>query len=415
MTRKKSAIRPAIGAERLDEWNDPRHMTPFLPTEDPGWQELCIEVAMESARLQEAVHPNLRAALSPLLELMNCYYSNLIEGHRTFPGEVARALNSAQDQKKQEDLVVEALAHVKTQGEMAHRLRDPGWNPTSPESLRWMHRDFMERLPGRMLWLEYPGHKRLKIVPGELRGGKVSVGSHDPPLFSALPVFLEEFHKQYADHDRATPHAFAMIAAAHHRLAWIHPFYDGNGRVARLMTDAMLERAGVGAGGLWRISRGFARRVGEYRRFLENADATRRSSLDGRGNLTQRGLDEWCGFVIACAKDQIRFMRDSIRPAALADRIRAWARDSFPHSDHERIGLLISQVMKDGEVSRSHASILLGVGERQARNIVDDLVERSVVAAEPRGPIRPAISLKVVPRWFPDLFPHSEDELLAKP
>jgi Fic family protein len=414
MTRKKPAIRSAIGAAILDEWNDPRHMTPYLPTEDPAWQEICIEVAMEAARLQEAVHPNLRAALSPLLELMNCYYSNLIEGHRTFPGEVAQALRSAQSQKKHEELVVEALAHIKTQGQLALRLRNPAWESTAAESLRWIHREFMERLPERMLWLESPGQKRLKIAPGELRAGKVGVGRHDPPLHSSLPVFLEEFHRQYRDHGNATPHALAKIAAAHHRLAWIHPFYDGNGRVARLMTDAMLERAGIGAGGLWRISRGFARRLGDYKRFLENADSPRQGSLDGRGNLTQKGLDDWCRFVIECAKDQLRFMRESIKPATLTERIRAWSRDEFPRSDHERIGLLIALLMKEGEISRADATVLLGVRERQARNIVEDLAQRGVVAAEPRGPLLPAIPLKAVPRWFPDLFPHGEDERLGE-
>ena len=39
-------------------------------------------------------------------------------------------------------------------------------------------------------------------------------------------------------------------ACAHHRLLWIHPFTDGNGRVARLMSNAMLLQA-LDAGGLW--------------------------------------------------------------------------------------------------------------------------------------------------------------------
>ena len=48
------------------------------------------------------------------------------------------------------------------------------------------------------------------------------------------------------------------VAAAHHRFVWIHPFYDGNGRVVRLMSHAMLKRLGVGSS-LWSVARGLAR------------------------------------------------------------------------------------------------------------------------------------------------------------
>ena len=60
-------------------------------------------------------------------------------------------------------------------------------------------------------------------------------------------------------------------AAAHHRLAWIHPFVDGNGRVARLMSHAMLlERAGYGA--VWSVARGLARNVEAYKGHLAACD-----------------------------------------------------------------------------------------------------------------------------------------------
>ena len=56
----------------------------------------------------------------------------------------------------------------------------------------------------------------------------------------------------------------AILASfvAHHRLAWIHPFLDGNGRVARIAIDAMLRACGVNGAGLWSMSRGFAKTAG---------------------------------------------------------------------------------------------------------------------------------------------------------
>ena len=374
-------------------------MTPFLPLDTAEWQRSCTEVAMEAARLQEAVNPRLRLALAPLLEVMNCYSSNLIEGHHTFRGEVAAALRTATEHKSQESLVREAMAHVATQRAVDVRLQDGAWNPATPEALGWMHAEFTSRLPEDLRWAESPdGKTRLAVVPGAWRTGQVSVGRHDPPLHTALPLFLAEFVVRYGAHDSPSPHSLAKIAAAHHRLLWIHPLLDGTGRVTRLMTDAMFKRAALGCGGRWRISRGFARKVGDYKRLIETADAPRQGQLDGRGNVSQRALDAWCAFVIERAHDQIRFMRDLLKPALLSARIHAWARESFPHAQHERIGLLLSLVMQNAEITRATTTTLLGVGERQARNIIDDLGRRGVAAAEPRGPLRRAIAMNTVPR-----------------
>ena len=83
------------------------------------------------------------------------------------------------------------------------------------------------------------------------------------------------------------------MAAAHHRLNYIHPFPDGNGRVSRLMSHAMALKAGIGAHGLWSVSRGLARGLDsgrEYKTWMDRADTPRQGDLDGRGNLSRRAL-----------------------------------------------------------------------------------------------------------------------------
>ncbi len=75
--------------------------------------------------------------------------------------------------------------------------------------------------------------------------------------------------------------AVLAMAAAHHRLVWIHPFLDGNGRVARLMSHAMLLEL-LDTGSLWSIARGLARNVQAYKTHLASCDMGRRNDLDGR-------------------------------------------------------------------------------------------------------------------------------------
>src|SRR5690606_10154777 len=112
---------------------------------------------------------------------------------------------------------------------------------------------FCELLPDDLLWVEDPATKdRIRVVPGELRKRDVQVGTHVAVSPGALPRFLERFSEVYGSVGRAE--AIIATAAAHHRLLWIHPFIDGNGRVARLMSHAMLLDL-LDTGGVWSVAR----------------------------------------------------------------------------------------------------------------------------------------------------------------
>jgi Fic family protein len=88
---------------------------------------------------------------------------------------------------------------------------------------------------------------------------------HIPVTPGAVPRFLAHFENTYSRLGRTEK--IVSAAAAHHRLLWIHPFFDGNGRVARLVSHAtLLETLDTGA--LWSVVRGLARNVVEYKSHL---------------------------------------------------------------------------------------------------------------------------------------------------
>jgi Fic family protein len=74
------------------------------------------------------------------------------------------------------------------------------------------------------------------------------VGRHIAISPGALLRFLKRFEDVYAKTGRTK--AILSTAAAHHRLLWMHPFLDGNGRVARLMSHAVLMEE-LDSGGVW--------------------------------------------------------------------------------------------------------------------------------------------------------------------
>ena len=123
------------------------------------------------------------------------------------------------------------------------------------------------------MWVEDPEQSRkIRLIPGALREGDVVVGRHLPPPAEALPAFLQRFERAYSPENLSKVRQVIAVAAAHHRFLWIHPFYDGNGRVARLMSHALFRRLGVG-NSLWSVARGLARNVGDYKSLLMAADA----------------------------------------------------------------------------------------------------------------------------------------------
>src|ERR1035441_1780614 len=122
----------------------------------------------------------------------------------------------------------------------------------STEFLCWLHEGFYRRLPDEFRQVEDEKGKPHEVQPGDLRQGEVSVGRHMAPSSKQLREFLKRFAQFYGPLVTAEPGSLIAAAAAHHRLTWIHPFLDGNGRVARLFTHAWFAKAGVDSDGLWR-------------------------------------------------------------------------------------------------------------------------------------------------------------------
>src|SRR5262249_493183 len=95
-------------------------MEPLLIGEDsrrrPGFMEVAFELAQKSAGFRRSLPTSLLVSLADLVRAMNCYYSNLIEGHDTHPIDIERALKNdySQDMRKR-NLQLEAKAHINVQ------------------------------------------------------------------------------------------------------------------------------------------------------------------------------------------------------------------------------------------------------------------------------------------------------------
>ena len=116
--------------------------------------------------------------------------------------------------------------------------------------------------------------------------------------------------------------SLVAMAASHHRIGWIHPFIDGNGRVMRLHSHLLLNALGC-TSGIWSPLRGFARSADRYCALLAAADEHPRGDLDGRGHLSEQALIDWISYVLEICIDQVTFMKSMLNLASMAQRIAA--------------------------------------------------------------------------------------------
>ncbi|MEZ5665911.1 MAG: Fic family protein [Alphaproteobacteria bacterium] len=371
--------------------------------------DLVVELVHRSAGFRRSLPPGLVGALADLVRAMNCYYSNLIEGHRTHPVEIELALaGDYSADPEQRDLQLEARAHIAVQ----RWIDDGGLDcpPVGVAAIRAIHERFCVQLPDDLLWVaDEASAERVRVSGGELRSRDVAVGRHVAVSPGAVPRFLERFEQAYARLGRAD--SILAIAAAHHRLLWIHPFMDGNGRVARLLSHAMLLDT-LDTGAVWSVARGLACSVERYKGHLAACDLPRRNDLDGRGTLSEAALAAFTGYFLGTCVDQIDFMENLMQPGRLHGRILAWAQQEVrAGSLPSQAPAVVESVLFRGALARADVPGIVGTGERHARRVVAALTGAGVLTADSsRAPLRLAFPARLAEYWMPGLFPaRSED------
>lgn len=371
--------------------------------------DLALELAAASAGFRRSLPPGILGPLAELVRAMNCYYSNLIEGHYTHPVDIERAMkNDYSGDPEKRNLQLEAKAHVAVQ-----RWIDDGGvrgRAATVESVCEIHRRFAALLPDQLLVVSDPETGRsVSVAPGALRRDDVKVGRHFAISPGALPRFMARFERAYSALGRSE--TILAAAAAHHRLLWIHPFADGNGRVARLMSHASLLDV-LDTASVWSVARGLARNAAAYKQHLMSCDLPRRNDLDGRGALSEEALAEFTRFFLKTCLDQVRFMEQLVQPDRLRDRILLWTEEEARAGTlPAKSGNVLEAVLFRGALPRGDVPSLLGASERGARRVVSALLDRGVLSSEStRAPLFITFPAALAARWMPGLFPEQNEQ-----
>lgn len=393
-------------------------MEPLLPTKGNHLKDLARDLVSRSAAMGGGLHPDSQKGIIDLLRLINSYYSNLIEGNSTHPFDIERAMKADYEtDSTKRDLQIESMAHINCQKQIEERLqREPETDPSSPAFIRWIHETFYDELPASLKTVKHTDTDEvLEVTGGELRQRDIEVGSHVGPPSESIEALLNRFGSFYKQsrHHGITP--IIAAAAAHHRLMWIHPFLDGNGRATRLYTDACLQSIPVNGYGLWSVSRGLARNRDRYMKALTWADAGRKNDTDGRGNLSEQGLIDFCEFFLKTCLDQIEFMDSLLGLNRLMDRIAGYVRlrqeRIIPDPTTEYSGMkpdatvMLQQVLLKGKMSRGDIAKASG-RERTGRTVLAQLLAEGIlISSTPKGPVSLNYPIHLSNYLLPDLYP----------
>ena len=374
-------------------YTSPSAMQPLFPEDPSGNLEaLATELIRKSSRLSGTMHPSTRRAIADFLRPMNSYYSNLIEGHDTHPIDIAKALkNDFSEDKIKRDLQKEAQAHIVLHKAIETEIKANKTSITSSTTnyIQKIHKNFYDHLPTSFTQVKDKEGNIKKVVPGELRTSEVEVGRHVGPFSDSLPLFMKEFEAAY--NPEKTPfkskvNRIISIAASHHRLAWIHPFLDGNGRVVRLYADACFMYEELDGSGLWSISRGLARSTSAYHTHLANADLKRYNNYDGRGNLSNKMLVEFCNFFLTTAIDQVDYMFTILDIDNMLERIERFVDLMVLRQKLKtEARYILTDVFLKGKITKKDAMRITNTSDKTLKLLTDNLIEMELLRSAKEG------------------------------
>jgi len=385
---------------------NPHWLEPLFPESMPSsLLSLADRMRFEAGRLSGCLAPETAIRLGGLLRVTSSFYSNLIEGQFTEPLTL-NANTTRRSSKQLNELAVSHLAVQERFERLLIRRPDIPWCELfSPRFIALLHRRLFSGANADDLRLQDGS----LMKPGQLRDEarrNVLVGRHEAPYWSAVTPMLERMQKVYGSLQDPRQRLLAAMAY-HHRLAWVHPFPDGNGRVVRLLTHLQLYKLGL-VSPLWSLSRGLARQHDLYYARLANADQPRRGDLDGRGQLTQAGLFEFMQFMLETSLDQMHYMIETMDRAKMRERLDRLIKLDDKIIDagikpgaSRALHILISQ----GTVSRSDFKVFLGLGERVAIEQLKKLTELGLVESPtPKArDLYPGMPVWFAQSLFPDL------------
>lgn len=403
---------------RKTAWTDPYRLAPALPAPEDlePLRDLALDVLLNSRELEATLAPETGNAIGERVRLFNSLYSNHIEGQTSTYRHIEEGLNRQfspiQEQRYAQEL---GTAHVKVEQEVVQAVMDdPKLNVSDPAFIADIHKRFFSYLPEEHQFTHEGEHfTSIPVQPGEFRDHSIGIRGNfgtmpigprtKPELLANMEAFGNIFNP-------ANFHGEAKIiaaAASHLKLAWLHPFRDGNGRTVRLYSTCFMAQCGINRANLWSLSRGMAVHRAEYMNGLFIGDPQPIGSDRDKVAFVSENVAMFCDDFLNICIEQIAFMRQQLKLQTIADRIDRFAFNDLNHYGKHKMdaGRLLRSVFAHGRLERKEAyAVLGGINQRSAQRIINGLIGEGLLnAKDHKAPLSIGLPARAMQAYFPSL------------
>lgn len=209
----------------------------------------------------------------------------------------------------------------------------------------------------RILPISQAGHYRKnEVVVKDALTGEVSF---KPPSFKEVPTLIHDFLTWLNSPDSTQIHPVFVAAITHYVLSYIHPFVDGNGRVARALATMVLFIRNYDIKKFFSLEEYFDKDARRYYKALQDISNQEVSSL------SERDLTSWIEYFCQGLAEELERIKEKVRKLSLDTRLKG------------QIGqiLLSERQMKLVEYIEANGSI----SSREWRNILPDYSDDTIL------------------------------------
>jgi Fic family protein len=356
---------------------------PFKPRFEITPETAKALMRIESAKIAVEnlpVTPQLLASLRQSARLLTTHYSTQIEGNQLTMAEVEKVVIDRQSglpgRERDESEVrnyYRALEHIEALSE--------SWEPISERDLRVVHGLVMK---GRGQPTPYRDGQNV------IRDSASNQIVYLPPECCDVPLLMEAFVSWLDESlDELRDPAPVIAAIVHYQFATIHPYYDGNGRTARLLTNLVLHRSGYGLKGIYSLEEYYSQNLGAYYAAISIGT---HNYYDGREHADMTPFLSYFveGMAVAFEKVKGEAERQSLRSTP-----RDHSHELRELRPRQREALDLFRSFR--EITSMQLAEALSISARQARELCTRWVADGFLVIE--NPSKRARSYRLEERW----------------
>ena len=341
------------------------------PDFDDGLTDILLELNhLRRLRLMGPTHPQLFFQIRAIFHLLESVGSARIEGnHTTVPEYIEQKIDQA---LRPTDSPNESFSEIENVEKALNYIED-----ALADGEKVTHRFIKELHHMVVEGLDREGDKNAGGYRD--KNVRISRSEHVPPSHLHVEEAMDEF-LNFINREDAEKYDLLKIALAHHRFTWIHPFGNGNGRVVRLLTYALLIKYGfkVKEGQLINPTAVFCKDRDRYYDMLAVAD---------RGD--DGSLLEWCEYVLSGFLDEVTKVNQLLDFNYLKSQILlptiAYGKDRGLLNDDE-VKILNAGLALQSFTSQDLESVFKGVNPRQKAHRMKKLKDAGFLTSMPENP-----------------------------